>query len=126
MWGTIQLYIRKLLTALKRKFETSPTLTTVMFFTCLDKQGNSTAWKWLKDLFRQIERKIGLRIADTGEAADNSARLRGLPTTTASFKGGQGHRTSMPPLKLGIGSKTWTISSIESFTLIVIQTSSRT
>ena len=74
MWGTIQLYIRKLLTALKRKFEASRTLTTVMFFTCLDKQGNSTAWKWLKDLFRQIERKIGLRIADTGEAADNSAR----------------------------------------------------
>ena len=68
MYSTVNGYIRTLLLDASRRCETSQDSDTQSFFKCLDTQSGNPSATWLRGLFKQIERSIGLRAKETGES----------------------------------------------------------
>ena len=68
MYSTVNGYIRRLLLDASRRCETSQDSATQSFFKCLDTQSGNPSATWLRGLFKQIERSIGLRAKETGES----------------------------------------------------------
>ena len=66
MYSTVNGYIRRLLLDASRRCETSQDSDTQSFSKCLDTQSGNPSATWLRGLFKQIERSIGLRAKETG------------------------------------------------------------